>query len=140
MVHKTFLDKAAALLAEQEKQKAERELQKLLDTCPGAHGALLATADGFVVAKVFKEDMADKTLAAISSSLMSLAESVAYEGRQGPCQNVIVEAEAGHVVSLRINHTRVLTVIAARRTRLGMLLSAAKVGAEQLAKILDSGK
>jgi predicted regulator of Ras-like GTPase activity (Roadblock/LC7/MglB family) len=124
------------LKAAREIQQVEKLLQRLLDVCVGATGALVATADGFVVARVFKQDIADKSLAAITSSVMSLAEALVNETGQGPCQNLIIEGQEGHVVSLRINHTRVLTAMATRNTRLGMLLSAAKACAEQLASTL----
>lgn len=124
------------LKAAQEKQQVEKALQRLLEMCAGATGALVATADGFVTARVFKQEIADKSLAAITSSAMSLAEALVNETGQGPCQNLIIEGQGGHVVSLRINHTRVLTAMATRNTRLGMLLSAAKVCAEQLASTL----
>ncbi len=119
-----------------ELRAVESALTRLLSSCPGAQGALVATDDGFVVAKVFKQEMAAKTLAAITSSVMSLSESMIKETQQGPCNNVIVEGQGGNIVSLRISKTRVLTAMAGPRTRLGMLLSSAKVCAEQLTKTL----
>ena len=116
----------------------EQALQRLLDSCTGSQGALVATDDGFVVAKIFKQEMAAKTLAAITSSVLSLSESMVKETQQGTCRNVIVEAQGGNIVSLRISRTRVLTAMAGPNTRLGMLLSAAKVCAEQLAKVIKT--
>ena len=121
----------------EEKRQVEDALKVLIDACPGAKGALVATADGFVIAASFKSDISMRGLAAITSSIMSLAESLAKEAGQGMCRNLVIEAEGGNAVALRINRTRILTVIAEHRTRLGMLLSAAKRCTEILVKITD---
>ncbi|NIR29193.1 MAG: hypothetical protein GWN84_07730 [Gammaproteobacteria bacterium] len=107
-------------------------LKTLLDSCAGSLAALVATDDGFVVAEAFKREMAVKSLAAITSSLMGLAESMVKETDQWPCRNVVIEADNGNIVSLRVADQRVLTAIASKETSLGMLLSAAKACAETL--------
>ena len=107
-------------------------LSRMLATCPGFVGALVATADGFSVAQVFKKSVAESTLAAITSSIMSLAEAMANEANQGACHNVVVEGEDGSIVSLRINERRVLTVIASTQASLGMILFATRNCVEQL--------
>ncbi len=113
-------------------------LSRMLKSCPGSIGALVATADGFSVARVFKKSVAESTLAAITSSIMSLAESLAKEAEQGACRNVVVEGEDGSIVSLRINERRVLTAIASTHASLGMILSAARSCVDQL--ILQIGE
>jgi predicted regulator of Ras-like GTPase activity (Roadblock/LC7/MglB family) len=123
----------------EEKQQVEEALKLLMDACPGTKGALVATADGFVISASFKSEVAMRSLAAITSSIMSLAESLAKETEQGVCRNLVIEAEAGNAVALRINRTRILTVVAEHRTRLGMLLSAAKRCTESLANIKEEG-
>lgn len=122
---------------DQDKQPIEQGLQQLLADCSGATAALVVTDDGFVVAQAFKREMAVKSLAAITSSLMGLAESMVQETSQQGCRNVIIEAEEGNIVTLRINSTRVLTAIANKSCNLGMLLSSAKLCAEDLAIALE---
>ena len=120
-----------------DKRPIEQGLQQLLSDCTGSVAALVVTDDGFVVAQVIKREMAVKSLAAITSSLMGLSESMVQETAQKACRNVIIEAEAGNIVTLRINSTRVLTAIASRNASLGMLLSSAKTCAEELASVLE---
>lgn len=118
----------------EEKHSTQQALERLVASCPGTKGALVATSDGFVVAQAMRQEVVVRTLAAITSSVISLAESMVKETRLGPCQNLIIESLDGNVIALRINRTRVLTVIAEKKTRLGMLLSAAKQCVERLAK------
>ena len=120
-----------------DKRPIEHGLQQLLSDCSGSVAALVVTDDGFVVAQVIKREMAVKSLAAITSSLMGLSESMVQETDQKACRNVIIESEEGNIVTLRINSTRVLTAIASRSASLGMLLSAAKSCAEELASVLE---
>ncbi len=121
-----------------EKEIIVAALSKMLETCPGSIGALVATADGFAVARVFKKSVAESTLAAITSSIMGLAESLAKEADQGACRNVVVEGEDGNIVSLRINERRVLTAITSTQASLGMILFAARNCVEEL--ILQIGE
>ncbi len=115
----------------------EEELQELLDNCHGTVGALIASDDGFVVHHVLKSGLPKEKIAAITSSLLGLAESAAYEGRQGNCKNVIVENELGMMLYLRINRQRVLTVLADTSVSLGMLLSSARRAQARLAELAE---
>ena len=121
----------------EEKQQASIALQQFMEECSGATGAMVATADGFVIASSFKTEVAMRSLAAITSSIMSLAESLAKETKQGACNNLVIEAEAGNAVSLRVSRTRILTVMAEHRTRLGMLLSTAKRCTERMTNLQE---
>lgn len=120
-----------------DKRPIEQGLEQLLSDCSGSVAALVVTDDGFVVAQVIRREMAVQSLAAITSSLMGLSESMVQETAQQSCRNVIIEAEEGNIVTLRINSTRVLTAIASRSASLGMLLSSAKTCAEALAIVLE---
>ena len=121
----------------EEKQHAELSLQQFMEECSGATGAMVATSDGFVIAASFKTDVAMRSLAAITSSIMSLAESLAKETKHGACHNLVIEAESGNAISLRVNRTRILTVMAEHHTRLGMLLNTAKRCTERLANVSE---
>lgn len=121
-----------------EKHETTAVLERLLAADSGICGSLVATADGFVVTKVCQQEFSERKLAAITSSLISLAESLAREVSQGRCHNLIIENEEGSIVAMRVNRTRVLTVMAEKRTRLGLLLSAAKTCVEQLGCLAES--
>lgn len=112
-------------------------LQNFLKHCTGSLGVLVATSDGYVVSQLFNRTMTASTLAAITSSAMSLAESMTKETGQGQCKNLIIEAETGYIVSLRIDETRVLMAMADTSTRLGSLLVSAKHCVEQLSQRIN---
>lgn len=113
----------------------DKELADLLEDCHGTLGALIASDDGFVINHQLRTGLPKEKIAAITSSLLGLAESVAYESEQGNCNNVIVENEKGIMLFLRITPTRVLTVMANTTVSLGMLLSATRQVVNNLRKM-----
>ena len=118
-----------ALSAEQQlqagKQREQAALKQMLDSlmrqCDGATGAIIVTDDGFPIADHLPRNMDTNRLSAITSSMLGLSESMAREGQHGVCDNVILENGDGNVVMMRIDRLRILTVLAAKSTRLGML-------------------
>jgi predicted regulator of Ras-like GTPase activity (Roadblock/LC7/MglB family) len=101
-------------------------IDRLLAGCAGTTGALIVTDDGFPIVYRLSPGMDPNRLAAITSSLLGLSESMAREGSQGKCDNVILENGEGNAVMMRIDRLRILTALAVKDTRLGMLISATR--------------
>lgn len=109
-----------------EKLQSISVLKKLLDECPGCYAALIATDDGFDLAHQLPNDLDEKKLAAMTSSIMGVSEGLAREIHLGRCNNVIVENELGTIVAQRIDKLRILCAISGKDTHLGMLLTSSR--------------
>jgi len=116
----------------------ETELQKIFDRCPNLLAVMIATDDGFAVRHIINNAITPSKLAAMSSSLMSLSESVVREAGSIECKNLLIEAEGCLVVLLRINPKYLLTTISQIDTGIGMLLSNSKRCVEVLSTLMDS--
>ena len=74
-------------------------------------------------------------IAAMTSSLLALAESMAKESEHGLCQHIIVQNGDGVIVTQRLGKSLVLTSMAGRGANLGMLHSVTKSGVEEIIKL-----
>ena len=123
-------------VADKTDQKISRFLEEqydaLFDAVPGLYGVLFATADGDPVSARVQEGMERDRLAAMSSSLVALGETMAKAAEQQQSEYAIVQNSDGYVVSLRIGKHLLLSAFARRDTNLGMLLSSCRSTAEHV--------
>lgn len=124
---------SAITLSDKSRIFAQDTFDIMMDMCHGITGILISTVDGHAVIYHFKNHYEASRLAAMTSSLLALAESVAKETEQQHCRDVIVEDTHGYVLTLRVGKRLVLTSIASPDTNLGLLRSATRSGAEKLA-------
>lgn len=110
----------------------EEQYEALFNAVPGLYGVLFATADGDPVSARLKEGMERDRLAAMSSSLVALGETMAKAAEQQESEYVIVQNSDGYVVSLRIGKHLLLSAFARKDTNLGMLLSSCRSTAEHV--------
>jgi uncharacterized protein len=92
-------------------------------------GALVSTVDGFAVASQVRPPVSGERLAAMTSSLVALAEAISHEGRTGECRDVVIDASAGRVLLMDVpqpGHTLLLTVLCDASATLGQVLWAAR--------------
>lgn len=112
---------------------AVRELSEL---STALRYATVLTDDGFEVAST-PAHKSDDRLATMASSIQALSEAVAGELAIGQAQYVVLAAESGHVIQLRVpSHELVLAALFALDETLGKALSTSRVAAERLAAAL----
>lgn len=109
------------------------KLGGLIDHCEGAYGAILSTIDGNELTAATQRELPTSRIAAMSSSLVALGETMAREARQQACKFVIVENSDGYAVTMRITPRLVLTSFAGKQANLGMLLSSSRATADVIA-------
>lgn len=106
--------------------------EELFVAVPGLYGVICSTSDGNPVTQRFHDQMEADRLAAMSSSLVALGETMAKASRQRESEFVIVQSVDGYIVSLRIGQYLLLSAMARRDTNLGMLLSNCRNAAERI--------
>ena len=121
-------------LSEAEMQACQRELTQLLSELPSIEGAVLSSADGLMVACEDKTGALEgETIAAMSSSMIALADTLAGQAGRPEVENIISEAESSTLVVLHAGDL-ILTVIGKPDTQIGMVLAAAKKAAKGIRK------
>lgn len=119
-------------LIDQAAVAAKPVIARLVREVDGLTAIQINTSDGHVVAGLVPEEMHGKKLAAMSSSLVALAESLSGELGTGQPENLVIEAAGGTVVGLRISKYLLLLASVRPGTRLGSVLSHTKSAAEAI--------
>jgi predicted regulator of Ras-like GTPase activity (Roadblock/LC7/MglB family) len=121
------------------------ECQVHLDALRREHrevaGTLLSTMDGFEVAASVGAQISPKKMAAMTSSLLALAEAVSRESSVGQCRDLVIESSAGLVLMMDVpstTHRSVLTVLCTEAAVLGRVRWAARNAREAIAHALDA--
>lgn len=107
-------------------------IERLVTEVEGLTAVQISTSDGYVVAAHLSDGMQDKKLAAMSSSLIGLAESVSQELNVGAPENLLVEAKQGTAVALRVSERLLLLAAVSRGASLGTVLWQAKSAADAI--------
>ena len=112
-------------------------LHDLTDLAKAVRYATVLTDDGFEVDGVPAYE--DDRLSSMASSMQALSEAVVRELAIGGAQYVIIAADDGHVIQLRVpGHHLVLAAVFDLDETLGTALATCRFAAERFASSLDS--
>lgn len=113
-------------LNENEISACESELRSLMTHFDMISGAVLSSQDGLLVTGVADEENIEiDAVAAMSSSLLSLADALAGQAGKELVDNVISQAESSTLVILHAGGL-ILTVIGRAEINVGLVLTAAR--------------
>ena len=115
-------------------------LQRSSERVPGWMGALVATVDGREVAVHHTETIEAARVSAMLGSVVALGDTVCRELKFGRSQSLMVSANGGHLLALRIPAERevlVLGVLARGNATLGLLMHESRNCAQALAERFD---
>jgi predicted regulator of Ras-like GTPase activity (Roadblock/LC7/MglB family) len=107
---------------------------EMMESCSGILALMVSTVDGHALTSHHGELLDESRMAAMTSSLLAIAESLAREAKQNVCQHIIVQNSDGVIVTQRLGKSLVLTAVAGKSTNLGMLHSVTRVGVEKIIK------
>lgn len=119
-------------VTEKEAAACQKDLEDLINKFDSVAGSVLATPDGLHIASAVRiDEIQTDAVAAMSASLLSLADALAGQAGRAFADNVISEAESSTLVILHAGEM-ILTVIGKAGMNIGMVLSAARATAKKL--------
>jgi predicted regulator of Ras-like GTPase activity (Roadblock/LC7/MglB family) len=117
------------------------KIEQMLRENAFASGAMVSTRDGFDVAKSLHQTLHPSKLAAMSSSLLSVADAIVVLGGGESCANVVIESDAGQIVTMSIPCQRItllVTVFCTANASLGQVLWQVRRCAQEIGRELDA--
>jgi len=122
---------------DREMQHCKKTLADLINKFDLVAAAVLSSQDGLHVASESHDgDMEMDAIAAMSSSLISLADALAGQAGKPMVDNVISEAESSTLVILHAGEL-ILTVIGHKGINIGLILSSARKAAKEIGKMTE---
>lgn len=133
---------AAQARAGEEARPASREdqlvraLDALMQGSPDVQAAALVSLDGFTMASALPPDMQEDRVGAMSAAILGLGERAAAELGRGRLSQVFIEGNEGYVLLMSAGDRAVLTVLADKDAKLGLVLYDMRTAAEDMGRIL----
>jgi predicted regulator of Ras-like GTPase activity (Roadblock/LC7/MglB family) len=88
------------------------------------------------MASALPPDVEEDRVSAMSAAMLSLGERIAMELRRGALDQVYIRGDSGYVLLLDVGEEAVLTVLARKEAKLGMLFLDMKRAAADLGKLV----
>ncbi len=117
-------------------ERLAQALDALIQEDPDIEAAALVSLDGFTMASALPAGMQADRVGAMSAAILGLGERAAAELGRGHLAQVFIEGETGFVLLVAAGDRAVLTVIASKEAKLGLVLYDMKQTAARVAEIL----
>lgn len=101
-------------------QLVER-LQELQRSSGDVEAAAIVSVDGLSMASLMPPNIEDDRVSAMSAAMISLGERIASELGRGSLEQVYVKGENGYVILNAVGEEAVLTVMARKEAKLGLI-------------------
>lgn len=113
-----------------------QRLKELQTSTPDVEASAVVSVDGLVIASALPPDVEEDRVSAMSAAMLSLGERIASELGRGTLDQVYIKGDHGYVVLMSVGEEAVLTVLARKEAKLGLLFLDMKRAAEDLAKLI----
>jgi len=113
-----------------------QRLKELQSSTPDIEASAVVSVDGLIIASALPPDVEEDRVSAMSAAMLSLGERISSELGRGILNQVYIKGDEGYVVLMSVGEDAVLTVLARKEAKLGLLFLDMKRAAEDLAKLL----
>jgi predicted regulator of Ras-like GTPase activity (Roadblock/LC7/MglB family) len=111
-------------------------LKDLEATTPDIEASAVVSVDGLMIASALPRDVEEDRVAAMSAAMLSLGARTAKELARGELSEVYVKGENGYVVLMASGESAVLTALARKDAKLGLVFLDMKRTTEEVAKVV----
>lgn len=111
-------------------------LKDLQVSTPDIEASAVVSVDGLIMASSLPAGVEEDRVSAMSAAMLSLGDRISGELGRGILDQVYIKGENGYVVLMSVGEEAVLTVLARKQAKLGLLFLDMRRAAEELAKIV----
>ena len=108
-------------------------LKDLQGSTPDIEASALVSVDGLMIASALPQDVEEDRVAAMAAAMLSLGERSAAELARGALEQVYVKGTDGYVLLIAVGEEAVLTGLARKDAKLGLVFLDMNRTAEKLA-------
>jgi predicted regulator of Ras-like GTPase activity (Roadblock/LC7/MglB family) len=117
-------------------QKIIERLRSMRSSSPDIEASAVVSVDGLTIASDLPATTEEDRVSAMSAAMLSLGERIASELGRGGLDQVYVRGDHGYVLLNAVGEEAVLTVLARRDAKLGLVFLDTKRAAADLATMV----
>ena len=118
----------------------EEMLKSILNDLNGSSADIEASAvistDGLILSSLLSASMDEDRVGAMAAAMLSLGERTSDELGRGNLEQVLIKGDHGYVLMTHAGPDTVVTVVAKRSARLGLVFLDIKRAAKDIAKLM----
>ena len=121
------------------KSRTEQMIERLRDlqvSSPAVEATAVVSVDGLSMASSMPANVEEDRVAAMSAAMLSLGERIANELGRGTLNQVYIKGEKGYVILMAVGEEAVLTVLARKDAKLGLVFLDMGRAVEDLSKLV----
>ena len=111
-------------------------LRDLQAASPDVEASAMVSVDGLIMASALPADVEEDRVSAMSAAMLSLGERIADELGRGALDQVYIRGANGFVFLSAVGDEAVLTVLARKDAKLGLVFLDMRRAAEDLGKLV----
>lgn len=111
-------------------------LRDLQAGTPDIEASAVVSVDGLIMASSLPTGVDEDRISAMSAAMLSLGDRIADELNRGRLERVYISGANGIIVLMAIGDDAVLTVLARKTAKLGLIFLDARRAAEDLTRLL----
>jgi predicted regulator of Ras-like GTPase activity (Roadblock/LC7/MglB family) len=111
-------------------------LRALQASTVDVEASAVVSVDGLIIASALPADVEEDRVSAMSAAMLSLGERIAGELRRGLLDQVYIKGDNGYIILTSVGEEAVLTVMARRGAKLGLIFLDMRRAAKDLADLL----
>ena len=123
-------------MAKSRTEQMTDRLRDLQTSSTDVEASALVSVDGLIMASALPPDVEEDRVSAMSAAMLSLGERIAVELGRGTLDQVYIRGDDGYVLLLDVGEEAVLTVLARKDAKLGMLFLDMKRAAADLSTMV----
>ena len=123
-------------MAKSRTEQMTDRLRDLQTSSTDVEASALVSVDGLIMASALPPDVEEDRVSAMSAAMLSLGERIAMELGRGTLDQVYIRGGEGYVLLLDVGEEAVLTVLARKEAKLGMLFLDMKRAAADLSELI----
>jgi len=121
------------------KSRTELMVDRLRDmqaASPDVMASALVSVDGLIIASALPGDVEEDRVSAMSAAMLSLGERIANELGRGSLEQVYIRGDEGFVILTAVGEEAVLTALARKEAKLGLVFLEMRRAAEDLERLV----
>ena len=121
------------------KSRAElmvERLQNMQSAAPEIEASAVVSVDGLIMASALQQGIEEDRVSAMSAAMLSLGERISRELGRADLEQVYIKGDQGSIILTSVGKEAVLTAMARKEAKLGMINLEMRRATEDLVKLL----
>lgn len=111
-------------------------LRQMQAACPDIEASAVVSVDGLIIASALPNEVEEDRVSAMSAAMLSLGERISAELGRGDLEQVYIRGGEGYVILTSVGSEAVLTALAGKHAKLGLVFLEMRRAAEELVRVM----